>query len=250
MRLVVAGASGLIGSRVVRNLRRAGHDVAEVSRAHGIDIMDPGRLLEIARGADVIIDVTNAGSFGSEDALSFFRQAGRNLLSVAASVEVSNYVILSLTGTDRLIEAEYFRAKLVQENLAMASGLPITVIRATQFYELLHGIISTGQDKGIIMLPRTFIRPICAAEVAELVAQAALGSSGRGVLEIAGPEVMTLGDVAREMLTFWEDPRPVVEDEQSTYFGVPISQTTLLPGNAAWLGKTRFHDWLIADRSQ
>ncbi|WP_421367985.1 SDR family oxidoreductase [Agrobacterium tumefaciens] len=247
MRIVVAGASGLIGSRVVRILRQAGHDVVEVSRGHGVDIMDAGRLLEIARGASVLIDVTHAGSFGSDDALRFFRQAGRNLLKVSAAVGVRNYVLLSLTATDRLIEADYFRAKLVQENLAMASGLPITVIRATQFHELLHSVIATGENNGTIRLPRTFIRPICADEVAKLVAQTALGAGGRGTLEVAGPEILALADVAREILAFWEDPRPVFEDVEATYFGVPIGEMTLLPSEVACVGNIRFHDWLVAN---
>lgn len=244
MRATVIGASGAMGSKIVRGLERDGFDVVAASAKTGVNAYTGEGLAAALAGADIVIDVTNSGSFGQGNALDFFRQAGRNILAAARSSGIRHYMALSAVGTDRLVENDYFRAKLVQENLIRSSGLPYTIVRSTQFFEFFSGIVNDYAVDGVLALPSLVVRPVSADEAASWIAKLAGGEPHNGIVELGGPEAIDLADLARELLTATEDARPVSLAPTPLYFGVELSRDGMLPVNQMLSGKLSFHDWL------
>ncbi|MFC5758297.1 SDR family oxidoreductase [Rhizobium sp. GCM10022189] len=244
MKITVVGASGIMGSKIVRELERAGQTVNGVSTSTGVDAYSGDGVQAALAEADVVIDVTNSGSFGDSNALDFFKQAGKNLLAAAKHAGVGHYLALSVVATDRLVENDYFRAKMVQENLIRASGLPYTIVRSAQFFEFFDGIINLAGDGNDLRLSPSLVRPISADEASTLIARIMVGAPRNDIVEIAGPEAIQLDQLAREILTATEDPRSIAIDPDAPFFGVELARTTLLPGTNAVAGTVTFHDWL------
>ncbi|MBB4272886.1 SDR family oxidoreductase [Rhizobium mongolense] len=244
MKIAVIGATGLMGNRISRVLEGHGVDVVRASTSNGVDAYTGQGLEEAIAGADVLIDVTNSGPFGEGDALDFFRKAGANMLAAARASGVSHYVSLSVVGTERLVENDYFRAKLVQENLVRASGLPFTIVRSAQFFEFFDGIINASAADGALRLASILLQPIAADEAATAIASLATGEPANAVVEVAGPERLRLLEMARELVTATDDPRPVELDHQGRYFGVSVPEDGLLPAVGGATGGLTFHDWL------
>ena len=244
MKFTVVGASGMMGSKIVRELERAGQSVSGASTSTGVDAYTGEGLRAALADADVLIDVTNSGSFGDSNALGFFKQAGKNLLTAAKEAGVKHYLALSVVATDRLVENDYFRAKMVQENLIRASGLPYTIIRSAQFFEFFSGIINSAAEGGGFRLSPALVRPIAADEASTLISRIMVGAPRNDIVEIAGPESIQLDQLAREILTATEDTRSIAIDLEAPFFGVELAKTTLLPGTDALSGTVAFHDWL------
>lgn len=244
MKVVVVGASGTIGSKAVKYLERDGRDVVEASKTSGVNALTGQGLDEAFDGADAIIDVTNFGSFGSGDALGFFKQAGTNLLTSAKNHNVRHYLALSVVGAESLVENDYFRAKLVQENLVRASGLPHTIVRSTQFFEFLSGIVSTSAEDGVIQLPSLRLQPVAGDEAAAWIAKLSGEEPKNSIVEIGGPESADLIDLANELMTITEDARPITSDPAARYFGISVRREGLIPTMPTALGKLTYHDWL------
>ncbi|MGO4355178.1 SDR family oxidoreductase [Rhizobium sp. RAF36] len=244
MKIVVVGASGMMGSKIVRGLERAGQDVVEVSGKSGVDVLSGEGLDAAFADAEVVIDVTNSGTFGEGDALAFFKTAGVNLLEAAKQAGVRHYVVLSIVGVERLVENDYFRAKLVQENLVRASIVPHTIIRSTQFFEFFGGIVNSSGKSGSVRVADVRLQPISADEAAALIARQAVEAPINSILEISGPGPIDLLEIAHELLTATEDARPVTSDQAVSYFGASIARESLLPAATAVSGKLSFHDWL------
>jgi len=244
MKITVVGASGMMGSKIVRELERAGQTVTGVSTSTGVDAYTGEGLPAALANADVVIDVTNSGSFGDSNALGFFKQAGKNLLAAAKDAGVGHYLALSVVATDRLVENDYFRAKMVQENLIRASGLPYTIIRSAQFFEFFNGIIDLAADGNGFRLSPSLVKPIAADEASTLISRIIVDAARNDIVELAGPESVQLDQLAREILTASEDPRSIAIDPEALFFGVGLAKTTLLPGADALVGTMTFHDWL------
>ncbi|ANK95187.1 MULTISPECIES: SDR family oxidoreductase [Rhizobium] len=244
MKIVVAGASGLIGTQLAADLRRSGHDVAAASLSLGIDTVT-GKGLEAAMtGAEVVVDVTNAASFGDNSAFDFFKASTKNLLAAAAEARVRHYLALSVVGTPRLVESDYFRAKAVQENLIRASARPYTILRSTQFYEFINGVIDIGAEGNVVRLPPASARPVAAHEVAALLAELATGDPLGNIIEIGGPEQFGIDEIARIYLAANEDQRQVIADPSTSYFGVELTGDVLLPHVGARVATQKLSEWL------
>lgn len=244
MKITVVGASGMMGSKIVRELERAGQDVNGVSTSSGVNAYTGEGLQAAFADTEVVIDVTNSVSFGDSNALGFFKQAGKNLLAAAKDAGVGHYLVLSVVATDRLVENDYFRAKMVQENLVRASGLPHTVIRSSQFFEFFDGIVNAAAEGNGLRLSPALIRPIAADEASTLISRIMVGPPHNDIVEIAGPEPVQLDHLAREILTATEDARAIAIDPEALFFGVELAKTTLLPGAGVLTGSVTFHDWL------
>jgi uncharacterized protein YbjT (DUF2867 family) len=244
MKITVVGASGLIGTRLSENLRRSGHEVMAASLSLGVDTVSGKGLEAAVAGTEVIVDVTNAASFGDRAALDFFKASTKNLLAAATEAGVRHYLALSVVGTPRLVEGDYFRAKMVQENLIRASGRPYTILRSTQFYEFISGLIDTGADGDVFRLPPAFMRPVAASDVAALLAELAVGAPLDDIAEISGPEQFGIDEIARIYLTANEDERQVVTDPSASYFGVELTENALLPEAGARVATEKLSDWL------
>ena len=245
MKITVVGASGMMGSKIVRELERAGQSVSGASTKTGVNAYTGEGLQAALADTDVVIDVTNSGSFGDSDALDFFKQVGKNLLMEAKQAGVGHYLALSVVAADRLVENDYFRAKMVQENLIRASGLPYTIVRSAQFFEFFNGIINSAAEGDGFRLSPALVRPIAADEASTLISQIAIGLPHNDIVEIAGPEAVPLDQLAREILTVTEDTRSIAIDPDAPYFGVGLANATLLPGANALAGSLTFHDWLF-----
>src|SRR5215470_8317360 len=212
MKIVVIGGSGLIGSKVVKRLTEQGHEVRAASPKTGVDATTGRGLAEALTGTEVVVDVSNSPSFEDAPVLAFFENSGRNLARAEKDAGVRHHVALSVVGTDRLPDSGYLRAKLAQERLIKTSGIPYTIIRATQFFEFLGAIAAAGTDGKRVRVSNAAYQPIAADDVANAVADAALGAPINGIIEIAGPERLPMSEIVARYLKATNDRREVVSD--------------------------------------
>src|ERR1700752_3639735 len=244
MKIVVIGGTGLIGSRVVTQLREQGHEAVAASPQSGVNTITCEGLSEALNGASVVVDVTNSPSWEDDAVLKFFETSTRNQLTYEAVAGVKHHVALSVVGTERMLASGFFRAKMAQENLIKSSSIPYTIIRATQFFEFVKGIADFSTEGNKVRLPSALIQPMAADDVASAVGRIAVGQPVDSITEIGGPEKFRLDELAPQYLAACKDPREVVADPQARYYGVEVSERTLLPGDDARLGETRFKTWL------
>lgn len=243
MKIVVIGGSGLIGSKTVGKLREAGHEVVAASPATGVNTLTGEGLADVLQGTQVVLDVANSPSFEDKAVLEFFETSGRNLLAAEAAAGVEHHVALSVVGTDLLAESGYFRGKIAQEKLVRESRIPYTIVRSTQFFEFLGGIVQSSTDGDTVRLSPAFVQPIASDDVAAAMAACTLGSPVNGVVEIAGPERVRLSDLVRRFLAATHDPRQVVQDTHARYFGAELKDDTLVPGDNPRIGSLDFEAW-------
>ncbi|HET9178595.1 MAG TPA: SDR family oxidoreductase [Terriglobia bacterium] len=250
MKIVVIGGTGLIGSRLVRKLREQGQKVVAASPSSGVNTLTGEGLAEALKDAAVAVDVTNSPSWEDAAVMNFFETSTRNLLTYEAAAGVGHHVALSVVGTDRLLESGFFRAKMAQENLIKDSSIPYSIVRATQFFEFVKGIADFSTDGNKVSLPHALIQPMAAEDVASAVGRVAMGPPVKGTLEVGGPEKFHLDELVRRALAAWNDPREVVTDPHAHYYGIEVEERTLIPGDDARLGETRFETWLSQSAAQ
>jgi len=248
MKIVVVGGTGLIGSKVVTKLKQKGHEVIAAAPNTGVNTITGEGLKEAVAGAQVVIDLANSPSFDDKAALEFFETSSRNLLGAEAAAGVRHHVALSIVGTDRSPDIGYFRAKVAQEKLVEASGIPYTIIRSTQFLEFLGGIAASGVDGNIVRISPGPFQPIAADDVAAIVADVALAAPRNGIVEIAGPERAPFNEFVARYLKAVGDPREVVSDPEARYYGGRVEEHTLVPLGEARLGRIGFDEWLRRSR--
>jgi uncharacterized protein YbjT (DUF2867 family) len=245
LKIVVVGGSGLIGRSLVAALRARGHTVIVASPSHGINTVTGVGVTTALTGAHTIIDVSNSPSFEAGPVLEFFTRSTGNLLAAAKVLGVRHYVALSVVGADRLPHSGYMRAKFAQENLIRNSGLPHTIVRATQFFEFAAAIAHVATVGHEVRVPLADMQPVALADVSAILADIALAAPVNGLLELAGPEKLPQADFLRRELAAAGDPRPVIVDPAATYFGARLASDSLVPVAAApLLAPTRHADWL------
>ena len=250
MKIVVIGGSGLIGSKLVRKLREQGHEAVAASPDSGVNTLTGEGLAEALTGASVVVDVSNSPSWDDAAVLKFFETSTRNLLSYEAAAGVGHHVALSVVGTDRLAESGYFRAKIAQEKLIKESSKPYSIVQATQFFEFLKGLADISIVAGKVHVPPVLFQPMAADDVASAVARTAVGQPVNGTVEVGGPEQFRIDELVRRRLASLNDPRDVIADPNALYSGAKINDRTLVPGDDARLGDTRFETWLTQPASQ
>jgi uncharacterized protein YbjT (DUF2867 family) len=250
VKIVVIGGTGLIGSKLVTKLREHGHEAVAAAPDTGVNTLTGDGLAEALAGASVAVDVSNSPSWEDNAVMKFFETSTRNLLAYEAAARVVHHVALSVVGSERMLESGYFRAKIAQENLIKTSSIPYSIVRATQFFEFIKAIADLSTDRNTVRLPPVLIQPMAAEDVASGVCRVALGSPLNGTTEIGGPEQFRLDELIRRGLAARKDPREVVSDPQARYYGIKVSETTLIPGGDARLGETRFETWLSQSTNQ
>ena len=245
MKIVVIGGTGLIGSKVVSKLTQLGHDALAAAPNTGVNTITGEGLAEALEGAQVVVDLANSPSFEDQAAMDFFQTAGKNLMEAEKAAGVQLHVALSVVGTEHLQDSGYFRAKLAQETVIKNAPIPYTLLRATQFMEFLRGIAqSATEGNNTVRLSHAFIQPMAAEDVATAVVEAALAPPENGTIEVGGPEKFHLDEPVARVLEYDKDPRKVVIDPDARYFGVKLSENSLIPGKDAKLGSTKFDWWL------
>ncbi|MGW0092569.1 SDR family oxidoreductase [Streptomyces sp. NPDC003328] len=243
MKVVVIGGTGLIGSKLVGKLNEHGHEAVVAAPSTGVNTLTGEGLAEVMKDASVVVDVSNSPSFEDEAVMTFFRTSTTNVLNAEAEAGVQHHVALSVVGTERLQESGYFRAKQAQEELIKASGIPYSIVHATQFFEFMKGIADSATEGDTVHLAPVKIQPVYSDDVAAAVGRTAVGTPVNGVVEVAGPDAFQLDELIRDGLAAKGDPRTVVSDPHARYFGAELKETTLLPGPDAHLAETRFAHW-------
>lgn len=244
MKIVVIGGTGLIGSKLVENLRRAGHQPLAASPETGVDTYTGKGLESALEGAQVVVDVSNAPVWDDAAVLDFFRTTSRNIVAAETTAGVRHHVALSVVGADRLAESGYMRGKLAQEDLVKAASIPYTILRATQFFEFIVRIADSSMKGDSIHLPPVLVQPEAADDVAAALAEVALSEPVNGMIELAGPDQFRLDELARRVLHANNDPRRVTADVHARYFGAELDDHSLTPGENPRIAPTRFEDWL------
>jgi uncharacterized protein YbjT (DUF2867 family) len=244
MKIVVIGGTGLIGSKVVSNLRQKGHEVVAAAPNTGVNTITGEGLAEAVAGAQVVIDVANSPDFADDAVMAFFKKSGRNLMDAEKAAGVRHHVALSVVGSDRNPDSGYLRAKVAQEALIKASGIPYTIIRATQFFEFLGAIAQSSTDDQTVRLSPAHLQPVASGDVAALVSKVATMAPANGMIELAGPERIGLDDLIRRYLAAKGDTRKVITDIHARYFGAELNDKSLTPGDKPQIGSTSFETWL------
>ena len=244
MKFVVIGGTGLIGSNVVLDLRREGHEAVAASPDTGVNTLTGEGLADVLEGAAVVIDVTNSPSFEDAAVMEFFETSTRNILAAAASADIGHVVALSVVGCDRLPGSGYLRAKTQQEKLIKSSALPYSIVHATQFFEFITRIADDATDGSTVRLPPVLFQPIAAADVASAVARVAVGSPLNGTTEVAGPEQFRFDEIVSRALIARGDPRVVIADPHARYYGTELTRHSLTPSDDAMLATTHYDEWL------
>jgi len=250
MKIVVIGGTGLIGSKLVSKLREQGHEAVAAAPNTGVNTLTGEGLAQVLKGASVVVDVSNSPSWEDAAVLKFFETSTRNLLTNEASAGIGHHVALSVVGTQQLAESGYFRAKLAQEKLIKESSIPYSIVHATQFFEFLKGLADISMVGDKVHLPPVLFQPMSADDVASAVGRIAVGPPVNGIVEVGGPEQFRVDELVRRRLSSLRDPRDVIADPNARYDGAKVSEKTLLPGNNARLGETRFETWLTQPAAQ
>lgn len=244
MKIVVIGGSGLIGSRLVTLLGEAGHEALAASPRTGVNAVTGEGLNNALVGADVVVDVTNAPSWEPQAVLDFFRTSARNLGKAEAAAGVRHHVALSIVGCDRSPKNAYFAAKVAQEELIRAAGVPYTIVRATQFMEFIGGIADFSTVDGTVRIGEGLFQPIAVDDVVANLAQVALATPQNGTVEIAGPDRASFAEIVSRYLKSVGDARPVVTDRDALYYGDRVEEQSLVPLGDARIGRIRLDQWL------
>jgi uncharacterized protein YbjT (DUF2867 family) len=244
MKIVVIGGTGLIGSKLVTNLRGQGREAVAASPNSGVNTITGEGLAEALKGASVVVDVSNSPSWEDSAVMKFFETSTRNLLASEAAAGVGHHVALSVVGSEQLLESGYFRAKIAQENLIKDASIPYSIVRATQFFEFVKGIADISMEGGKVHMPGVLFQPMAADDVATAVARVALEAPLNGTVEVAGPEQFRLDELVRRRLSQLNDSREVIADPNARYSGAKVDDRTLVPGKDARLGETRFETWV------
>lgn len=243
MKIVVIGGTGLIGSKLVRRFEAHGHETVAASPNTGVNTLTGEGLADALSGAAVVVDVSNSPSFEDAAVLDFFETSTANVLEAERQAGVGHHVALSIVGTDRLPENGYFRAKIAQERLIETSGVPFSIVHATQFFEFVPAIADAAADGSSVRMPSASFQPIAGDDVADAVARVALGDPLGGHVETAGPDRFPMDEFFRQALAADEDSRTVVTDEHAHYYGSELQTDSLVPVGPAELGRIHFADW-------
>src|SRR5262245_55014088 len=244
MKIVIIGGTGLIGSKTTSILRQGGHEVVAAAPNTGVNTITGEGLKGALAGTQVVVDLANSPSFEDKAVLEFFETSGRNLHAAEAAAGATHHVALSIVGTDRTPENGYFRAKVAQETLIRASGVPYTIIRSTQFLEFLKGSAASSTDGSTVRISPGLFQPIAADDVAPIVADVAVATPRNGIVEIAGPERAPFYEIIARYLKAMGDPRTVVSDREARYWGGLVDDRSLVPLGEARLGRIGLDEWL------
>jgi uncharacterized protein YbjT (DUF2867 family) len=243
MRIVIIGGTGTVGSKLVPLLAEQGHEAVAASRSTGVDTLTGEGLDAALAGADAIVDVSNPPVIAGGDSTEFFAPSTRNILAAAERANVQHLVALSIVGTREMAANPYMLGKIAQLDLIEGSAVPATIVPATQFHEFVTTIVDGSTVDGAVVVPDALIQPIAAADVATALAEFST-TAPRGEIEIGGPEALAFADLVRMNLTARNEDRPVTIVPDGSYFGAPVQERTLVPAGGAWLGATRYADWL------
>lgn len=245
MRIAVAGGTGLTGRQAVQALRRAGHDAVVLARSVGVDLAAGDGLADALVGVDAVVDVLNTPTVDAEQARAFFATTTGQLLAAEHHAGVRHHVVLSIVGVDRVQGNAHYAGKREQERVALAGPVPVTIVRATQFFDFAAMVVRWTRRGQVATVPPLLVQPVAVADVADVLVQVAAGTPRNGVGELAGPEPQDLVDMARRTLAARGESLRLVPSWRGP-FGIEMAGEVLLPGPDAQIAPTTFEAWLAA----
>ena len=244
MRVAVAGGTGVVGRHVVTALEEAGHDAVVLTRSSGVDL-EAGTGLDAAlEGVASVVDASNVLTLSRNRSVQFFTTATGHLLAAEERAGVSHHVALSIVGVDR-VDFGYYEGKRRQEELVLAAPVPGTVLRATQFHEFAEQTLARSRGP-VAVVPRMRSQPVAAREVGTALARLAVGPAAGLAPELAGPEVLEMTDMVREVVRRRSLRRVVLPLRVPGQAGKAMAQGALLPAEAGPRGQQTFAEWLAA----
>jgi uncharacterized protein YbjT (DUF2867 family) len=248
MRIAVTGATGRLGPHAVEALERAGHEVVAIARSTGVDVITREGLDEALAGVDVVVDGATSPSPDRETATEFFTTAAANVQEAAQRAGVRRIVVVSIIGIDRFTDG-YNAAKAAHERALRAGPVPVRVLRAAQFHELVEPMVEWGTQDGIAHIRDMRTQLVAAATVAEAL-PAMVEEDAPDMAEVAGPQPESLVEAARRFVAERGLPlrvEPVTDpaDPDDRLY----TDGTLLPGEGALLGGPTFSEWLAGARA-
>ncbi|MCO8274233.1 SDR family oxidoreductase [Actinoplanes sp. TRM 88003] len=244
MKVVVVGGTGLIGRKLIPLLTANGHEAVAVSKSTGVDVITGEGLADALRGADTVVDLTNAPSWGDDEVLAFFTTSARNLAAAEQAAGVRHHFALTIVNADTIPDSGYMRAKVAQEKVIAASGIPYTIVRATQFYEFIGMIAGAATVDGQVRVTSAAFQPVAGDDVAALLAELIDQPPLNGLIDLGGPEVQPMSTFVKRFLDVIDDTRTVVPDPAAGYFGATIDDSSLTTRDGARIGATTFAEWL------
>lgn len=250
MKIVIIGGTGLIGSQLVNQLQQTEHDVIAASPSSGVNTLTGEGVKEVVIGADVVIDVSNSPSFEAAAVMNFFKTSNENLLAAEKQAGVKHHVALSVVGTSQLQASGYFRAKQVQEDMIRASGIPYTIVHATQFFEFAGGIVQMSSTEGKVIVPDAHIQPVASKDVVRFLAKTAVAQPAHAILEIGGPEKFDMAAWISRYVNATGRKLEVAADAHALYSGAPLKKDTLVPQLPVYLGSSHYAEWIAEPGNQ
>jgi uncharacterized protein YbjT (DUF2867 family) len=244
MKIVIIGGTGLIGSKVSEKLRLMGHQVIVAAPSTGINALTGEGLADAMAEAEVVVDLSNSASPEEDTAINFFRTAGKNLAAAEMAAGVKHHLALSIVGTDRALYIGYLRAKKEQEDIIKESGIPYTIIRATQFHEHITTLIEVQSDEEAIHISTVDYQPIAAEDVASLITRLALEAPKNTTVEIAGPDLAPMSEFVSQYLSVKGGEKPLIANDNNEYMFFEIPKSLLVPQGDFYPGAIRFSDWM------
>ncbi|GAA3429931.1 NAD(P)H-binding protein [Streptosporangium nondiastaticum] len=247
VRVAVAGATGNIGALTATALERAGHHVIRVSRSLGVDLTTGDGLDAALTGVEAVVDATNCTATDRDEAVAYFGATTRNLLAAGERAGVRHHVLLSIAGVDRVEGNAHYAGKREQERLVAEGPVPWTIVPATQFHDFAAMVTSWTEQDGAATVAPLLIQPIAPEDVADILAEIAVGAPQGRHPEIAGPGPQDLVDMARRT----NDARGRVVELVPTWsslFGPEMAGEVLLPRAGARIAPTTFDEWLAKQR--
>jgi uncharacterized protein YbjT (DUF2867 family) len=244
MKIVIIGGTGLIGSKLVTKLREHGHEAVPASPDTGVNTLTRQGLTDALTGADVVVDVSNSPSFEDTAVLHFFETSTRNILAAEAAAGVGHHVALSVVGSERLTASGYMRAKAAQEKLIKESGIPYSIVHATQFFEFIPRIADDLTVGNEVRVPPVLFQPIAADDVAKTIGRVSVGAPLNGMIEVGGPQQFRFDEIISRALAARQDPRFVIDDPKARYFGAILDDRSLVPGEGARVGDMTLEQYL------
>lgn len=244
MKIVIIGGTGLIGSKVSEKLRLMGHQVIVAAPSTGINALTGEGLADAMAEAEVVVDLSNSASPEEDTAINFFRTAGKNLAAAEMAAGVKHHLALSIVGTDRALYIGYLHAKKEQEDIIKESGIPYTIIRATQFHEHITTLIEVQSDEEAIHISTVDYQPIAAEDVASLITRLALEAPKNTTVEIAGPDLAPMSEFVSQYLSVKGGEKPLIANDNNEYMFFEIPKSLLVPQGDFYPGAIRFSDWM------
>ncbi len=241
MKVAVAGGTGMVGNHVVAQLRDTGHQPVILTRSHGVDLTTGAGLGEKVAGCDALIDVANTVTMRRKTAVNFFSRTTSNLIEAARLNKIQHMVTLSIVGSDE-VDFGYYFGKRTQESLLRSSGIPWTLLRATQFFEFPEPLLNNRSP--VIMMPRMLCRPVAAQDVAEQLVRLVTRTPSGRARDLAGPEQLDMVDMARRIAHAQGRHRLIVPVSLPGEVGRAMSGGGLLPHGDYAQGQRTFSDYL------